>query len=551
MGLGGWFKTRGFQAAVRMPDETAPAVFISYRRGDTADTVRQIHAGYCGLYSPRSIFLDTEHIPPGAAFPDLLRDRVRRAAVVLVVIGRNWQAERLQEPGDWVRQEIRLALKGGRRVIPVLVDGATRPRRKELPGDIRALASRNDVTLSSASFETDLQALLSEIGIDVGGVSELNAWRERSLFDSDVGAGLFQRLQQAATSPAAVAIYGTKAGWSNATLNMTILDRSLKGEPVTFQTMPTSWKAYGAEADEARRRYAIERKLAAGAFVANHKKIRLASDFDIPLGEPVMVQETDYLSSLMTDQMALLRVSRNDELLYHPTDGFLQTTGQSVLLLPLSQSRMSNQVGASTLAFTTDGHLVFVQQTATNAQSAGTLAPSGSGSLDLDDLNHGGSDLLGVVRYGASRELIEECGLHDKLDPADFARQHIHVFAFARMLHRGGKPEFFCVARLPFTSEQVHASMPTRHERRFTQRSESASAERVDSDGNIRSEIIRVCTHFSNAGFDSIDPQRLKLSYPLHHALDLLATVMATSSPQAQHLTDFLGKWLKPPGQWV
>jgi hypothetical protein len=545
----GWLQVRRSRgnSVPRAPDETSPAVFISYRRSDAAEVVRLIHAGYCRLYSPRSIFLDTSNIRAGASFPDLLRDRVRGAAVVLVVIGPNWQVERLREKADWVRQEIRLALQSGARVIPVLVGGASLPKKKGLPADIRRLVSRHCATLAPPTFELDLQTLLNDIGIDVGGVSELNAWVERSLFDSDIGTTIFRQVQQGAKPPESLAVYGSKAGWYNAELNALILDRSLKGEPVAFRLLPDIWLAHGSDSDEARKRFAIERKLMAGAFISNDRKIRLASDFNSPLVEPIFVQETDYLSSLMTDQMAFVQVRRDATILYHGTNGFLEANEDKARLLPLGRSAMSNQIGASTLAFTRDGHLIFVQQTATNAQSGGTLAPSGSGSLDLADLDHAGADFLGAVRYGAARELIEECGLHDRLDPATFARRHIHVFGFVRMLHRGGKPEFFCVARLPFTSQEVHAAMPTRHERRFTEHSESADATQMDVNGNIRAEVIRVCTHFSRAAIDEIDPQRLKLSYPLHHALDLLAETVATANPQAQQLVDFLEGGLRSP----
>lgn len=548
MGLGRWLQNRsaGRRKTADAAGPELPAVFISYRRYDSPDIVRRIHKAYCRLYSPSSIFLDTQDIRAGAAFPDLLRKCVRNASVVLVVIGPRWPVERLTEAGDWVRQEIKLALQAGARVIPVLVDGAAMPAEARLPKDVRALTTRNNFPLSEETFTTDVQALLNEIGVDVGGVSELNAWRETSLFNSGIGAGLFRRVQQGLTAPEALAIYGDKAGWYDAALNAELLDRSLAKRPLAFNRLPDEWLAHGAPADAVRRRYAIERKLAAGAFIANDPKIRLASDIAFPLAEPVAVQETDYVSSLMTDQMAFVRVSRDETILYHETDRFLAFQGGAVKLLPFSETGMSNQIGASTLAFTRDGYLVFVQQTANNAQSGGTLAPSGSGSLDLEDLAYAaGDDLLDVVRHGAARELVEECGLQGRLTPEAVARTELHVFAFARMLHRGGKPEFFCVARLPYTADEIHAAMPTRHETRFTQHSESASTRQIDMTKDIRAEIVRVCSHFSQAATDRIDAQALKLSYPLHHALDLLAEALATPSPRAQALADFVAAGLR------
>ena len=58
---------------------------------------------------------------------------------------------RLTEQGDYVRIEIETALKAGVEIIPLLIDGAKMPSRRELPGSIAELAGRNAYELPWAA----------------------------------------------------------------------------------------------------------------------------------------------------------------------------------------------------------------------------------------------------------------------------------------------------------------------------------------------------------------------------------------------------------------
>jgi hypothetical protein len=66
----------------------------------------------------------------------------------------------LDDPNDFVRLEIESALRLGKRVIPVLVNGADMPREEQLPASLRALARRNAVRLTHERFRTDAQGLI-------------------------------------------------------------------------------------------------------------------------------------------------------------------------------------------------------------------------------------------------------------------------------------------------------------------------------------------------------------------------------------------------------
>ena len=96
---------------------------------------------------------------------------------MLVVVGPHWLAatdaqgrRRLDDPGDFVRLEIELALAGGVAVVPVLVEGAKMPAAAELPPSLAAFARCQAVELSDQRWRFDVETLIaslqSRFGID-------------------------------------------------------------------------------------------------------------------------------------------------------------------------------------------------------------------------------------------------------------------------------------------------------------------------------------------------------------------------------------------------
>jgi hypothetical protein len=144
-------------------------IFISFRGSDAGS--------YAAVYldevlprefGPDNVFRSSRVIPAGAHFPDVLDDALRRACVLLVVIGPGWAAAGagvplLHQPDDWVRREIAVSLRAGIPVIPVLLAGATRPAREDLPPDIAALADRQAVHLRHRHAGLDTGHLVAQI----------------------------------------------------------------------------------------------------------------------------------------------------------------------------------------------------------------------------------------------------------------------------------------------------------------------------------------------------------------------------------------------------
>ena len=70
---------------------------------------------------------------------------------------------RLEDPRDWVVQEIEAVLPRDVTVIPVLVDGARMPTPAELSPALESLGFRQAISLRHESFATDIGILVSAI----------------------------------------------------------------------------------------------------------------------------------------------------------------------------------------------------------------------------------------------------------------------------------------------------------------------------------------------------------------------------------------------------
>lgn len=149
-------------------------LFISYRRSDSAGYVGRLQDGL--KRRGWSVKRDIHDVQPGAPFEESLGRLVHEVTAVLVVIGPGWLdatdregRRRLDQPGDFVRLEIEAALQdSSKRVIPILVHGASMPSGDELPPDLRPLASRQAVELRDASWEFDLGRLTGFLGKQEG-----------------------------------------------------------------------------------------------------------------------------------------------------------------------------------------------------------------------------------------------------------------------------------------------------------------------------------------------------------------------------------------------
>jgi hypothetical protein len=150
-------------------------VFISYRRETSAGEARALYNDLVAqLGHNSSVFMDVDSIALGRDFRSVLRERLASCDLVLVLISRDWAnvkdergRTRLEDPGDFVRLEIEMALKRDIVVTPVLVQGAQMPTSDQLPAEIRDLAYRNGFELGHTRWESDVREMIRRLNLDV------------------------------------------------------------------------------------------------------------------------------------------------------------------------------------------------------------------------------------------------------------------------------------------------------------------------------------------------------------------------------------------------
>jgi TPR repeat protein len=147
-------------------------VFISYRREDSAGFAGRIYDRLTRRLEAKSVFLDVDNIQLGLDFVDVLSEKLRVCDALIAIIGKNWNSSsgedngrRLDDPDDFVRIEIEAALQRGIRVIPVLVDGATMPKREHLPESLQKLRRRQAIEISHNRFDSDVERLTHALSL--------------------------------------------------------------------------------------------------------------------------------------------------------------------------------------------------------------------------------------------------------------------------------------------------------------------------------------------------------------------------------------------------
>lgn len=144
-------------------------IFVSYRRDDSQGFAGRLTDDLSDMLGSDSVFRDIE-IPFGSDFTDILHRAIAASDILLVVIGRHWEADsdqgyesRLFEPADWVRIELEAAFAQGKQVVPVLVGGAGMPEVDSLPESIRKISRLQAVALTDRHWDAQITELVGRL----------------------------------------------------------------------------------------------------------------------------------------------------------------------------------------------------------------------------------------------------------------------------------------------------------------------------------------------------------------------------------------------------
>lgn len=154
-------------------------IFISYRRSDTQGYAGRLSDSLEAYFGGNRIFRDIKDIKGGSKYAKDIDEQMSSADAVIVLIGPNWLSvtnddgkRRIDDPNDWVVQEIVTAIKLGIRVFPVLIDGTVLPRKNELPSNLAPILNFNAITISDRNWDFDILSLGKIISFDVPTTNE-------------------------------------------------------------------------------------------------------------------------------------------------------------------------------------------------------------------------------------------------------------------------------------------------------------------------------------------------------------------------------------------
>ena len=153
---------------IKAGHQSAPKIFLSYRREDSAGDARAIFGSLTQYFGADNIFFDVNSIAAGERFEVELRHALSESAAFLPIIGPSWlrvMYERLRdnEP-DYVRLEVETALQLQLPIIPVVLSREGKvppvPRPQELPVPIGDLFAHQVHAVSHENFERDVMELV-------------------------------------------------------------------------------------------------------------------------------------------------------------------------------------------------------------------------------------------------------------------------------------------------------------------------------------------------------------------------------------------------------
>jgi hypothetical protein len=151
-----------------MGDKTQ--VFLNYRVADEPFGAAMLDIALSERFGTAAVFLASKSIPLGSAWEEEMFAAVAESTAVLVLMGRNWLdargkdgSRRIEDPTDYVRREILLAMKLGKNVIPVRLNVPRLTDAALLPDELAGLLLRQDIEVRYRAAKIDMDRLADKL----------------------------------------------------------------------------------------------------------------------------------------------------------------------------------------------------------------------------------------------------------------------------------------------------------------------------------------------------------------------------------------------------
>ena len=148
---------------------TKEAVFISYRRSDSAGVANALYRRLADRLGYHNVFMDVHDQPAaGRDVREYLRSMMQRSFAVVVLIGPRWlsggeRGRGVLEPGDWVRLELEAVFESAKTAMPVLVGSAEMPDPSQLPASLERLPYLQRLRFSDPPLESEYQSVVDAV----------------------------------------------------------------------------------------------------------------------------------------------------------------------------------------------------------------------------------------------------------------------------------------------------------------------------------------------------------------------------------------------------
>jgi TIR domain len=144
--------------------EARVRLFLSYQRADSRHVAGRLRDRVVQELGPDSVFLDVDSISIGRDVREAIRESIAAVDVFVVLIGSNWDVDKLARANDYVHMEILEAVRQKKPIVPVLLDDRSMPSPEALPADIADIAYRNAGRLrADPDFGVDCARLIRDL----------------------------------------------------------------------------------------------------------------------------------------------------------------------------------------------------------------------------------------------------------------------------------------------------------------------------------------------------------------------------------------------------